>query len=89
MASEWAEERCAEWFRKVGSIDMPGLLDEVRRETAKRCAEICEPDNSISLAELNRLTITSPAAAAALVVTDLHGTHLAHKIRHEFALEDE
>jgi len=47
MASEWAQQRLCKWLDEVIDINkrqigfrIPELLDEVRKETAARCAEI-------------------------------------------------
>lgn len=47
MASEWAQQRLRKWLDEVIDINkrqigfrIPELLDEVRRETAARCAVI-------------------------------------------------
>lgn len=47
MASEWAQQRLRKWLDEVVDLNqrqigfrIPELLDEVRKETAARCAEI-------------------------------------------------
>lgn len=49
MASEWAQQRLRKWLDEVIDINqrkigfrIPELLDEVRKETAARCAEIAD-----------------------------------------------
>lgn len=86
MSSEWAQQRLRKWLdevidlnkRKIG-FRIPELLDEVRKETAARCAEMCETEEILlPLSDWETKKKVSAATAVAL----------ASEIRREFGLEE-
>lgn len=86
MASEWAQQRLRKWLEEVIDLNkrqigfrIPELLDQVREETALRCAEMCEAEEILlPLSDWETKKKVSAATAVAL----------ARVIRREFGLEE-
>lgn len=84
MASEWAQQRLRKWLDEVVDLNqrqtgfrIPELLDEVRKETAARCAEIAG----------NRCEALRPAPHILPPEAQAVG-FIANEIRREFGLEE-
>lgn len=83
MASEWAQERLRKWLDEVVDLNqrqigfrIPELLDEVRKETAARCAEINRDLQGALLgavADLGIYDVESAESAIVCLRTELDG----------------
>lgn len=73
MASEWAQQRLRKWLDEVVDLNkrqigfrIPELLDEVRKETAARCAAIASEMSNSYDQQFTRHAVGAESAAVAI-----------------------